>query len=83
MRFSDLNEAVEMRDSAQFNYHLSKLTDQYIRKTGDGYELRTAGAKVVRAILAGSFIQYPHFGPFEIGDSCTRCGEDLVASYTD
>jgi DNA-binding transcriptional ArsR family regulator len=55
MRFSELNEAVGMRDSAQFNYHLSKLTDQYIRKTDDGYELRTAGAKVVRAILAGSF----------------------------
>jgi hypothetical protein len=83
MRFSELNEAVGMRDSAQFNYHLSKLTDQYIRKTDDGYELRTAGAKVVRAILAGSFTQHPQFGPFEISDGCTRCGEDLVASYTD
>ena len=83
MRFSELNDAVGMRDSAQFNYHLGKLTDQYVRKTDDGYELRTAGAKIVRAVLAGSFTEHPRFEPFEVGDGCTRCGEPLVASYDD
>ena len=83
VRFSALNDAVGMRDSAQFNYHLNKLTDQYVRKTDEGYELRTAGAKVVRAILAGSFTEHPQLGPFEIGDGCTRCGEGLVASYAE
>jgi hypothetical protein len=83
VRFSALNKAVGMRDSAQFNYHLNKLTDQYVRKTDEGYELRNAGAKIVRAILAGSFTEHPQFGPFEIGDGCTQCGESLVASYAE
>ena len=81
VRFSVLNEMVGMRDSAQFNYHLGKLTDQYVRKTEDGYELRTAGAKVVRAVLAGSFTEHPRREPFTTDDGCTRCGEALVASY--
>ncbi|PSP63427.1 ArsR family transcriptional regulator [Halobacteriales archaeon QH_8_64_26] len=83
VRFSALNEAVGMRDSAQFNYHLSKLTDQYVRKTDEGYELRTAGAKVVQAILAGSFTEHPQLDPFAVGDGCTRCGEELLASYAE
>lgn len=83
VRFSTLHEEVGLRDSAQFNYHLGKLTDQYIRKTEEGYELRTAGEKVVRAIVAGSFTQHPQIEPFEVGDECTACGDPLVASYED
>jgi hypothetical protein len=81
VRFSVLNEMVGMADSAQFNYHLGKLTDQYVRKVEAGYELRTAGAKVVRAVLAGSFTEHPRLEPFTTDDGCTRCGEALVASY--
>jgi hypothetical protein len=81
--FSALHEAVGLRDSAQFNYHLGELTDQYVRKTDDGYALRTAGAKVVRAILAGSFTEHPQLDAFPVGDDCTRCGEGLVARYAD
>ena len=47
--FSELHDSVEMRDSAQFNYHLQQLTDQFVAKTDDGYDLRHAGAQVVRA----------------------------------
>jgi len=83
VRFSTLNDAVGMRDSAQFNYRLGKLTDQYVCKTDEGYELRNAGAKVVRAIVVGSFTEHPQRGPFEIGDGCTRCVEGLVASYAE
>ena len=83
VRFSALNDAVGMRDSAQFNYHLGKLTDQYVRKTEDGYELRNAGAKIVRAVLAGSFNEHPELDSFVIDDGCTRCDEPLVASYED
>ncbi|WP_435076687.1 winged helix-turn-helix domain-containing protein [Halococcus sp. AFM35] len=81
VRFSALNEMVGMRDSAQFNYHLGKLTDQYVRKVEEGYELRTAGAKVVSAVLAGSFTEHPRLEPFTTDDGCTQCGEALVASY--
>jgi hypothetical protein len=83
VRFSALNDAVGMRDSAQFNYHLGKLTNQYVRKTDEGYELRNAGAKIVRAVLAGSFNEHPELDSFAIDDGCTRCDEPLVASYED
>jgi hypothetical protein len=34
--FSDLYDAVDYGDSAGFNYHLSKLVPQFVRKAGDG-----------------------------------------------
>lgn len=81
--FSDLHEAIGIYDSAQFNYHLNRLTGDYVRKTNEGYELRTAGKKVIRAIVAGSFNAHPRLEPFETGDGCTQCGDPLVASYED
>lgn len=82
-RFSDLRSEVGMRDSAQFNYHLGKLTDQFVRKVDGGYELRHAGEKVVRAILAGSFTQHPELDPIDVGDDCVQCGAGLLAEYAD
>jgi hypothetical protein len=81
-RFSTVRAAVGMSDSAQFNYHLSKLTDQFVRKTDEGYELRTAGRKVVQAVLAGSFNEHPR-RELAIEDACTRCGATLTATYED
>ena len=94
VRFSRLREAVGVRDSAQFNYHLNKLTDQFVRKvdgedsTGGtssdagGYELRTAGERIVQAILAGSFTEHPR-REIDIDDPCTQCGAELAARYDD
>ncbi|WP_115863506.1 winged helix-turn-helix domain-containing protein [Halorussus litoreus] len=81
--FSELRREVEMRDSAQFNYHLKQLTDQFVVGTDDGYDFRQAGKKVVRAILAGSFNEHPELGPFEIDGSCANCGASLQAAYDD
>jgi DNA-binding transcriptional ArsR family regulator len=87
VRFSDLRSAVGMRDSAQFNYHLSKLTDQYVVKVDDedggGYDLRHAGEKVVRAVISGSFNEHPHVDPFEVEGSCAWCEGPLEAHYED
>ena len=80
--FSDIRAEVGMRDSAQFNYHLGKLTDQFVRKTDEGYELRTAGERVVQAILAGSFTEHPR-REIDIDDPCIRCGTELAAHYDD
>jgi hypothetical protein len=81
--FSDIRDDVGIRDSAQFNYHLQELTDGFVAKEGDGYVLRTAGEKIVRAVVAGSFNEHPRIAPFEIGDDCTRCGATLEASYAE
>jgi hypothetical protein len=81
--FSALHDEVDMRDSAQFNYHLQQLTDQFVTKTDDGYDLRHAGAQVVRAVRAGTFTRQPDIDPFEVEGACTRCGGGLEASYAD
>ncbi len=83
VRFSDLRRSVGMRDSAQFNYHLDKLTEQFVRNVEQGYELRHAGEKVVRAVLAGSFTEHPTLAPIDVGDPCVQCGTELRAEYAD
>ncbi len=83
VRFSELFNRVDLDDSAQFNYHLKQLTDQFVRKSDEGYDLRFAGGQVIRAIRAGTFTRQPDVDPFEVQGSCTRCGGPLVASYGD
>jgi DNA-binding HxlR family transcriptional regulator len=89
-RFSELHGEVDVRDSAQFNYHLDKLTGTFVRKVEEdelasdhgGYELLTAGERIVQAILAGSFTEHPR-REIEITDPCVRCGATLDARYAD
>jgi len=81
--FSDLRREVDMRDSAQFNYHLQQLTDHFVVQTDAGYDFRQAGKNVVQAVLAGSFTQRPHVDPIDLDEECTACGATLRASYRD
>jgi hypothetical protein len=78
--FSELRGMVGMRDSAQFNYHLQKLTPRFVRKSDDGYQLAWPGKYVVRAIIAGTLVG-DRLGPFPTDVTCIDCHEPLVASY--
>ncbi|MFW6449149.1 MAG: DUF7351 domain-containing protein [Halobacteriota archaeon] len=82
VRFSELRAEVGVDDSAQFNYHLGKLTGRFVRKTADGYELMTAGERVMQAIFAGSFTEHPRRS-IDIDDPCVNCGAPLEAHYED
>ncbi|QIO21994.1 ArsR family transcriptional regulator [Haloarcula sp. JP-L23] len=81
--FTTLYEKAKADNSAQFNYHLGQLTGHFVRKTNDGYELRTAGESVIRAAVEGSFNAHPDLDPIKTGDDCTQCGDPLVATYSD
>jgi hypothetical protein len=81
--FSTLYDLSETDSTARFNYHLNQLTGHFVRKTAQGYELRTAGENVVRAVVEGSFNAHPDIQPFDTGDACTQCGEHLMARYED
>jgi hypothetical protein len=82
--FSDLHDAVELADSGQFNYHLSKLVGQFVAKRPEGYELTSAGRRVARAIAAGLYTQSPEITPFAIDSQCIECGStEMEARYTD
>lgn len=81
--FSALHEALGATDSSRFNYHLQQLTDTFVRKTDDGYQLRYAGRLVHRMIQAGMFTDYQRRTPVEIQSACPTCGATLEASYAD
>lgn len=81
--FSDLRRRVGMRDSAQFNYHLSKLTGQFVKKSDDGYAFRHAGEAVIRAVLSGTLNEDPEMDPFSVEGTCVECDAGLQARYAD
>lgn len=78
LAFSELYDRVAVRDSANFTYHLDKLTDHFVEKTEEGYTLRNAGLVIVRAIIAGAGIHDTVVDPVELGLRCHRCGEGRV-----
>lgn len=78
--FSELYNEVDIDDSAHFNYHLEQLTNHFVRRSEDGYELRKPGEKVLRAVLAGSFNTRIRRS-IDIDDPCVRCGDPLIAEY--
>ena len=72
--FSEFRSRVGMADSAQFNYHLYRLTGQFVAKTDDGYDFRSPGRAVIQAVLAGSLNQDPELEPFAVEGDCIDCG---------
>ncbi|MFB6071958.1 MAG: ArsR/SmtB family transcription factor [Halobacterium sp.] len=79
--YAALREATGLGDSGRFNYHLSKLTDHFVAKTGDGYRLRPAGLVVLNAIYAGSYVDAPTREGLDVEGECPTCGDDLVGLY--
>ena len=79
--FSTLRAAVGVADSGQFNYHLDKLTDRFVRKTEDGYELTLAGKQIVGAIQAGAVTMEGSIEPIALEDPCQACGGDRTLTY--
>lgn len=81
--FTQLFEAVEIEDSANFNYHLQKLTGHFIRQTDDGYEFRHPGRKVVSSIFAGTLNKSVQSGSFPVNGPCHTCDGGLRGWYAD
>lgn len=82
LSFSALRDRVAVVDSGQFNYHLTKLVGSFVSRTAEGeYELTYAGARVVGAILSGTYNQRGSPRAFELDSTCTICGAALSAEY--
>ena len=81
--FSTLYERVGIGDSGNFSYHLEKLTGHFVRRTEEGYELRNAGRKLVRAVIAGTGLDEASFDPTEIDKPCPHCGAPVAVAYRD
>ena len=80
--FSELRRAVEMRDSGKFNYHLDKLTDDFVVRTDDGdYRLRLAGIHVVGSLISGTYAQDEAIETVPYDEPCPLCGAETVFRY--
>lgn len=73
--FSELLERVDYDNRGNFSYHLEKLEGRFVTQHTErgGYELRTAGLKLVRSIIAGTGIDEVSVDGVEIDDPCPVC----------
>lgn len=83
LAFSELREEVGARDSGKFNYHLSKLTGQFVGHVGDEYELLYPGHRVIDAIQSGMLHQSAEIDPVELRAACRNCDSGLEFRYAD
>jgi ribosomal protein S27AE len=82
LSFSELRRRVDVGDNGRFNYHLSKLVPQFVRKTADGYRLSGGGRRLARTVVAVAGEQdRGEFGTLR--SDCPICGAAVTASYED
>jgi hypothetical protein len=81
LAFSELRNRVGVDDPGQFNYHLGKLVGHFVRKDEDGYALRTAGTRIIEAVLAGAVTNAPVLEPSRLDAPCPYCGAEIEISY--
>lgn len=78
--FTELKEAVGMRDSGQFQYHLNELGGTFVRRTDDGYTHLAGGIALYRAML-GSVTGPESVAPISLDTACPTCGAPLTLQY--
>jgi hypothetical protein len=83
LSFSALRREVGVTDSGRFNYHLEKLSDHFIEATDDGYRLRTAGHKIVQAVVGGVGLEDPSLDANDVDYPCPHCGAPVKLEYED
>lgn len=81
--YSQLFQQVDIRDSGNFSYHLEKLTGPFVHQTDEGYELKQTGINVVRAVVTGTIIDDPEFGPTQVDVACPICDAPIEIAYAD
>lgn len=81
LSFTELLDQVGYDTSGNFSYHLDKLEGHFVESTADGYRLKQAGHKLVRAIIAGTGLTDTTLAPTEIDADCVVCGAPLAITY--
>ena len=79
--FSEIQAAVDERDSGKFTYHLGKLTDHFVTEIDGQYVLQYAGHRVIDAIQSGVFHAAPTVSPTKAPGACPHCGTTPTFEY--
>ncbi|MEF8791559.1 MAG: helix-turn-helix domain-containing protein [Haloarculaceae archaeon] len=72
--FSELQSRVGVEDNGNFNYHLGRLTGEFVEGVDDGYRLTLPGVYVYRALKAGPLAETPDRDRLETDVACPACG---------
>lgn len=79
--YTELMDAVGMRDSGKFNYHLDKLRGVYVREVEDGYVPTASVTALYRAVLAHRPSDRLGYDPTTIDSACPRCDAAPILRY--
>ncbi|WP_436924518.1 DUF7351 domain-containing protein [Halosimplex amylolyticum] len=80
--YSELQSEIDIDDNGKFNYHLSKLSPHFVRRTDDGYRLSSAGKQIARTVIAVSGAGSLEFSQ-KLDEGCPLCGAAVVVTYED
>ncbi len=84
LSFSALAEAVGVRDSGNFTYHLDVLREGgFITRAADGYRISQAGTRIIRAIRAGTITDDTSFKDVPVGEPCPYCDGQSTITLAD
>lgn len=83
MAFSDLYDCSDNDDTGNFNYHLGKLTGQFVQQTDDGYQLTESGFRITNAIAGGAMVEAPITDSAPVNATCPNCESPLELVSTD
>ena len=81
--FSTLRDAVGVKDSGRFNYHLDQLVPNFVHDAEDGYRLTYAGRRIIGAAVSGAYtdtgteLEATPVGPC----SDPECDGEIAARY--
>lgn len=83
LAFSELYVESQCETSANFSYHLGRLTGHFVHETVDGYVLRQAGRRVIEAVLAEAPGHDVRVERTRVDWPCFLCGDPVEVSYRD
>jgi len=78
--YSELMDAVGLRDSGKFNYHLEKLRGVYVEKVEDGYVPTASAVALFQAVVANRPTESVAVD-VDLEAPCPACGVDLSWRY--
>lgn len=81
LAFAELRDRAEIDDPGQFNYHLQKITDRFVKKDGDRYELTGSGRRVVGAVLSGAYTKALDSGRISMNAACLNCRKPMETRF--
>ncbi|WP_313695841.1 DUF7351 domain-containing protein [Halorarum halobium] len=78
--YAELREAVGIRDTGNFNYHLDRL-GSLIEKGDPGYRVTRTGMEAIATVATGDLDPDYAWGPVEAPGSCHVCGDPVRLVY--